>query len=265
MMELLFDPLFRMPFLTGLVLAALLPVLGLYLRLREEWLAALGFAHVAGAGAVAGSLISAPLLPAALLTALVAVGVKGLMRRAGNDVYALLIVLGWSAMLLGASLSHHAKLTGQALVDGQLYFTGSDHLQLALGLALLALIALPWLSPRLLREQVFPGHDRANRRPVLRTVLAFEALAALGIAVAATAMGVMSAFALIFIPAWVAYRRAAGWRRAVAWSMALGVLSYLAAFVLAMAADLPFSPVLVALLALLAVLRLPAGAAPAAR
>ena len=258
MMELLFDPLFRMPFFTGLLLSALLPVLGLYLRLREEWLAALGFAHVAGAGAVAGSLVAAPLLPAALLTALVAVGVKGLMRRAGNDVYALLIVLGWSAMLLGASLSHHAKLTGQALIDGQLYFTGVDHLQLALGLAVLSAIALPWLSPRLLRERIFPGHDRANHRPVLRTVLAFEALAAAGIAVAATAMGVMSAFALIFIPAWVAYRRAASWRRAIAWAMGLGVVCYLAAFVLAMGANLPFSPVLVALLAAVAVLRLPA-------
>ena len=38
----LFDwPLFIWPFFNGLALALLLPALGLYLRLREDWLAAL--------------------------------------------------------------------------------------------------------------------------------------------------------------------------------------------------------------------------------
>ena len=44
--------LFLMPFLTGLGLALLLPVLGCFLRLRDEWLAALAYAHVAAAGAL---------------------------------------------------------------------------------------------------------------------------------------------------------------------------------------------------------------------
>ena len=35
-LELLFDPLFRVPFATGLLLAALLPLIGMYLRLRNE-------------------------------------------------------------------------------------------------------------------------------------------------------------------------------------------------------------------------------------
>ena len=34
------DPLFRLPFLTGLALACVLPALGALLMLREEWLAA---------------------------------------------------------------------------------------------------------------------------------------------------------------------------------------------------------------------------------
>ena len=40
----IFDPLFAMPFFTGLVFAVLLPLFGAYLRLRDEWLAALAFA-----------------------------------------------------------------------------------------------------------------------------------------------------------------------------------------------------------------------------
>ena len=47
-LELAFDPLFRMPFLVGLIMSAILPLLGNLLRLRDEWLAALGLAYLAG-------------------------------------------------------------------------------------------------------------------------------------------------------------------------------------------------------------------------
>jgi ABC-type Mn2+/Zn2+ transport system permease subunit len=50
----LLDPLFRVPFVTGLLLATVLPLVGTLLMLREEWLAALGFAHLAAASALLG-------------------------------------------------------------------------------------------------------------------------------------------------------------------------------------------------------------------
>ena len=40
-----FDPLFRVPLANGLLLALVLPLLGAYVRLRNEWLAALGRAQ----------------------------------------------------------------------------------------------------------------------------------------------------------------------------------------------------------------------------
>jgi energy-coupling factor transporter ATP-binding protein EcfA2 len=52
--DLLADPIFRLPFLAGLLLAGVLPVLGVLLMLRDEWLAALGLAHLAAAGALLG-------------------------------------------------------------------------------------------------------------------------------------------------------------------------------------------------------------------
>ena len=48
----MWNELFLIPFLTGLCLALALPVLGCFLRLRDEWLAALAYAHVAAAGAL---------------------------------------------------------------------------------------------------------------------------------------------------------------------------------------------------------------------
>ncbi|MEX0730182.1 MAG: metal ABC transporter permease [Aquisalimonadaceae bacterium] len=258
MMELLFDPLFRLPFTTGLLLSVLLPLLGLYLRLRQEWLAALGFAHLAGAGGVLASVFMLPMLPAALALAGLGVFARGLFRGPGNDLYALMILCGWSVMLLGAGLGQHARLLGQALVDGQLYFTGLEHLVVALLLVVVAAVMLPRLSPSLLRAWLFPGHEEANDVPVQRLVGLFNLLLAAAVGLAATAMGVMAAFALIFLPAWVAFALAPGWRAALWLSAALGAGVYVLAFTAAMLLDQPFGPVLVGLMVLLSPLRMAA-------
>jgi zinc transport system permease protein len=57
---LLIAPLFRLPLLVGAVLAVLLPLLGLLLRLRNEWLAALGLAHLAAASGLSGLAVGIP-------------------------------------------------------------------------------------------------------------------------------------------------------------------------------------------------------------
>jgi zinc/manganese transport system permease protein len=254
-LELLFDPLFRLPFATGLLLAATLPALGLYLRLRNEWLAALGFAHLAAGGGVLGLLLALPVLPAALTLASAGVLAQGLVRRPGNDLYAAMILLGWTLVILGAAFSHHAQILGQALVDGQLYFTGLPQLLSALALAIIVGALLPALSPRLLRMRLFPGQDQANGRSERAAGLAFNALVAAGVGLSALCMGVMSAFATVFLPAWVAYALAPGWRAAVLLATGASVLCYLLAFAAALLLDAPFGPVYVAALLLLAPLR----------
>lgn len=56
----MWNELFLLPFLTGLALAIVLPLLGAYLRLRDEWLAALSYAHIAAAGALLALVSSLP-------------------------------------------------------------------------------------------------------------------------------------------------------------------------------------------------------------
>jgi zinc/manganese transport system permease protein len=252
----LFDPMFHVPFWTGLILAAALPILGMYLRLRREWLAALGYAHIAGAGGVLAPLLALPVIAGALGAGGAAAVAKGLLRRKGNDVYVVFIMLGWSGMLLAAAHGHSAQLASQAFVDGQLYFSGLPHLATAVMLGLAVMLMLPPLSRLLLREQLFPGHDRANGRPVTLQAMLFDALVALTVALAAGVMGVMAAFATLFVPAWVAFALAGSWRAGLALSTVLSVLVYLAAFAGAIVLDLPFGPLLVAALLLLAPLRL---------
>ena len=55
-LDILLDPLFRTPFMVGLVVSIVLPLTGVLLRLRDEWLAALGLAHLADAEALIAAL-----------------------------------------------------------------------------------------------------------------------------------------------------------------------------------------------------------------
>ncbi len=252
----LFDRMFLLPFLNGLLLAALLPLLGAWIRLREEWLAALGLAQVAAAGVVLGAIFVEPVGLVALGAAALAAAAKALLgRAAGNDAYALMILLGWAVGLVGASFAAHGDELGRALIQGQIYFTGPGHLQGIGALVLVSLALLPWLSPRLLLGRFFPDHFRANGIANPHPDLVFDVLVAVTLALSATAIGVMAAFALVFVPPWVAFRFAHGWRRTLGWSVGLGVLAYLVAFVAAVRLDQPFGPVLVLALLLLAPVR----------
>jgi zinc transport system permease protein len=165
-----------------------------------------------------------------------------------------MILLGWSASLIGAAVSAQGDELGRALVQGQLYFTRGSHLAMGLALALVSAALLPWLSPRILLGRFFPDHFRANGVRPKHDIL-FDVLVALTLALSATVVGVMAAFALVFVPPWIAFRFAHGWKRTLAWSVGLGLVAYLVSFVAAIRLDQPFGPVLVAALLGVALLR----------
>ncbi|MGE5946401.1 MAG: ABC transporter, partial [Betaproteobacteria bacterium] len=79
-------------------------------------------------------------------------------------------------------------------------------------------------------------------------------LAAVLLALATMGVGVMGAFALVFIPPWIAFRRAGNWRAGIIWSVVIGVAAYVIAFALALALDQPFGPVLALMLAAVALI-----------
>lgn len=243
-----FDPLFRIPFLAGLLAALALSLLGAFLRLREEWLAALGLAHLAAGGGLAGMAVGLPVAAGGAVAGIAAASAKALLGSRGNTAYALMILLGWSLTLLLAANSRLGESLAHALVDGQLYFAGAWEL---IGLAVLVLataLTLPWLARRLLRARFFPLYERANRLPAWRWHLVFDLLVAIGIALGTATMGLMAAFACAFVPAWLAFRGAGSWRQTLILAPVFGGLAYLAAFLLALAWDQPFGPVMVAVL-----------------
>ena len=244
------DPLFRVPLAAGAVAAAVLPLLGALLRLREEWLAALGLAHIAAGGALAGMGLGVPAVAGGPAAAGVAAALKTFTAARGNTAYAVMILLGWSATLVLAANTPLGESLAHAMVDGQLYFAGWPELGGLLLFAAVTLMALPWLMHRLIRARFFPEHEHANRLPAWRWHLTFDVLVAAGMALGTATVGLMGAFALAFLPPWVAFRVAPGWRVALGISLGLGLAGYLAAFAAAMAWDQPFGPVLVVALLL---------------
>ena len=249
----MWSELFLVPFLSGLLLAILLPLLGCYLRLRDEWLAALAYAHVAAAGALTALVAGLPPAAGGMLAAALAGAGKSFTAThlSGGGSYALLMLGGWSIAMLLAANQPLAERLGQALFDGQLYFADSDQLALIAGGGLLALLLLRALSGRLLLARLYPDLFRLRGLPLWPVQLGFDLLAALVLALATMSLGVMAAFALIFVPAWLAFRRGRSWRHGLLWAALGGVLAYSVAFALALLIDQPFGPVLALLLVLL--------------
>lgn len=247
-LDLIFDPLFRTPFAVGLIVSAALPLLGNLLRLRDEWLAALGLAYLAGASGLLGLAVGLPAVMGAPLGALAGAAIKAFGSFRGNTVYAMMVVVGWATTMLIAANTPLGSVMGHALVEGQLYLTGSIHFYAVLIVAVLCGLTLPLVTPPLVRARLLPGHESSRRSTAWRHHLSFDALAALGMAAGAGTVGLMGAFALAFVPSWAAFRVARSWRHCQWIGVGIGVFAYIVAFVVALLLDQPFGPVLVAVL-----------------
>lgn len=243
-----FDAMFALPFVTGLLFALVLPALGMYLRLRDEWLAALAFAQLAAAGSLVAAVAGAAQWVGALLSSAFAAGLKSLAARRGNNAYALFMLLGWSCGILVLVNVPMAEHLGHALYDGQLYFTDRSHLIAAVALAIVCAFALARLSQPLLLERMFPDYFAARGLSGRRYHLYFDLLTAAAVALATASIGVMGAFCLVFLPPAIAYRFGSNWRRGTLLAVAIGTSGYCAAFAAALALDQPFGPVLVVVL-----------------
>ena len=252
--DILLDPLFRIPFFTGLLLAIILPILGVLLRLRNEWLAALGLAHLAGASGLLGLSVGIPVVLGAPIGAVAGALLNSFGRQNGNTLYALMILIGWSATLLIAANTTLGSAMGRALVEGQLFFAGYTHFISAFIYTICSIFILQWMTPVLVSAHLFPGHAFSLHRSVGKWHLGFNLLVALGIALGTGTLGLMAAFALVFIPPWVAFRLAPRWQTCLIISSGLGLVSYVIAFAAALILDQPFGPTLVTALLIQAIL-----------
>lgn len=242
--DLLLDPLFRLPFVTGLGLAIGLPLLGLYLRMRGEWLAVLGVAQLAALGALAASVFAFPGLLGAVAAGVGAVLAKRMGRGSGMGAYVLMLLIGWALAVLLLANQPAIEHVGQGLFDGQLYFAGSGHALATFVLIVFGGALLRRQGPRLLLARVHPVLARACAQ-TRWAHWGFDLLVGISVGVGILSLGVMAAFALTWAPAWAVFDRAKSWRQAQGQVVLIGALGYALAFGIALVADQPFGPVCV--------------------
>lgn len=242
--------LFWRPALTGALLAVLLPLLGLTLRLRHEYWAALAYGQLGAAGALGALALGCPPLLGGLAASLAAAAVKHPLekRLLTAGLFPLLFILGWSACQLLTANLPFIERSGAALFEGQLYFAGVEMLLGAI-LALAVGGVFMWRKGGdLLMAHLYPAHFHAQGRPAWPVRIGFDLLVAAVLALAVMSLGVMGAFALIFIPPWLACAFSPSWRAAHIAAPILSLLAYALAFTLALSYDQPFGSMLAAVL-----------------
>ncbi|KOR30859.1 hypothetical protein TI04_03835, partial [Achromatium sp. WMS2] len=173
--QILWDPLFHIPWLAGCLAATfILPPIGVLLRLRDEWLAALGLAHLAGLSALAGLAIGIPTVLGAPVGGLIGILIKFVGNFPGNTIYVLMILIGWSCTLLIAANTPLGSVMGHALVEGQLFFATWIHLWINLCLGITIMLLWPWMSHHIIKACLFPGHNNQDSSVVWRWHLLFN-------------------------------------------------------------------------------------------
>lgn len=251
--EPLFSPYFAAPFAAGLALSLTLPLLGMYLKLHGENLAALAYAQVAAAGALLSVFIALPVwlcgLVGATLAALSQPKLIALMntKPTGNDstqhgftLHALFFVGGWCAVVLLVNSHPAAESLGRSLFDGQLYFVDKTTAIISVAAAVFTIYLVKLLGAGNLLARLYPA---LNTRQQGRIKLIFSALSAMILTFTTLNMGIMAAFALVLIPPWLAYRHAQSWRSALLAASLGGGLMYCVAFAVATWVDQPFGAI----------------------
>lgn len=252
-MDMLFDPLFYSPWCTGLFLSITLPLLGIYLRLRNEWLAALGLAQMSAAAGLIGYGLGIPLFVMGPVGGITMAFIKH-FSASDNTGYALMILAGWAITFLLAANTSLGESISQALIDGQIYFVQSTQAVATATLMFFSLLLLRQLAPHLLRAELFPHYEKLNKENTYRWHLGFDLLVAIAMGIATASVGLMTAFAMVFIPAWVAFKISASWKKAHWIALSFNLAAFIIGFTLAILADQPYGPTQVACHLILAIL-----------
>jgi zinc transport system permease protein len=98
----------------------------------------------------------------------------------------------------------------------------------------------------------FPDFFRARGLSERSAHFAFDLLIAAALALATMSIGVMGAFALIFLPPLIAFAWTRTWRSALLLAVGVGVVCHVLAFTLALLLDQPYGPLLGLLLVIVA-------------
>jgi zinc transport system permease protein len=237
------EPWMRTAFLSGILVACLGGLLGVFLVLRQMSLLGDGLGHVSFGGVAIGLVFGVYPLGAALVFSIIGALIIHFLRERnivkGDTAIGILFTLGLATGVV--LLSAHGSLAG---VNIEGYLFGSNILTVShtdlqvvawVGAALVLLISLFFKE---FFSLTFSEEAAAvTGLPVRILNVLFVALAAATIVVATRVVGVLLVSSLLIVPAAASLQLARSFRLAIAFSMVLGVLSVILGLVVSVIED----------------------------
>jgi zinc transport system permease protein len=200
----------RRALMAGVGLGAAGALLGVFVVQRGLGLLSDGLAHATFGGLALGLLLGAS-VDGAMWVALpftvgIALGIQYVRRRTslGGDVATgVFFAVSFAAgiLFLGLRSAHAAPVNVEGLLFGSLLAVSPEALQLILAVALLVVLVLAWIGPRLAYATFDPELATLSGVPVAALEYALLALTALVVVVGVKTVGVVLVSAFVVVPA----------------------------------------------------------------
>jgi zinc transport system permease protein len=200
----------RRALMAGIGLGAAGALLGVFIVQRGLGLLSDGLAHATFGGLALGLLLGASvdgaMWVALPFTVAIALGIQYVRRRTGltGDVATgVFFAVSFAAgiLFLGLRSSRAAPVNVEGLLFGSLLAVSPEALQLILAVALLVILVLAWIGPRLAYATFDPELATLSGVPVAALEYALLALTAIVVVVGVKTVGVVLVSAFVVVPA----------------------------------------------------------------
>ncbi len=200
----------RRALMAGLALGVAGALLGVFIVQRGLGLLSDGLAHATFGGLALGLLLGANAdraiwvaLPFTVAIALGIQHVRGRTRLGGDVATGVFFAVSFAAgiLFLGLRSAHAAPVNVEALLFGSLLAVSPEALAVILAVAVLVVLALAWMGPRLAYATFDPELASLSGVPVARLEYALLALTALVVVVGVKTVGVVLVSAFVVVPA----------------------------------------------------------------
>lgn len=231
--------------LAGAVLGVMGGLIGTFVMARDMAFAVHGIAELTFAGAAVGLLFGIGVIPGAIIGALIAAAIIGLLgekARDRNSIVAVLMPFGLGLGIAFLALTPGRSVNKFGLLTGQIVAVADTQLQVVTGMAIVVTIALLLMWRPLLFASV-DAHVAASRGVPLRALsLGFMLLLGLAVAVSVQVIGALLVLALLVTPAAAALKLSSSPVVVPLLAMAFGVVSMVGGILLAIPWAIPVSP-----------------------
>jgi zinc transport system permease protein len=227
----------------GLTVAAICPMIGLFLVLRRLSLIGDGLGHIAFAGVAAGWLMGAyPPISALAFTTVGAVGIEWLRSRQRAYADLALALFFYSGISTGVVLAARQGAFNASLLGylfGSITTISTEDLWFVFGLGLAVVVLVTVFYKELFALSYDEATAQVSGVPVRRLNLLVALLTAVTVTVGMRIVGLLMVAALMIVPVASALQLARGFLATLLWSVAYSVASLAVGLAFSYYLDLP--------------------------